>query len=356
MSTSNQPSSPEEPNNATTQQASLQRKALMEYIMGFRATQIIAVAARLNLAGHLEEGAKTAVQLSQLTHTHTHPQALYRLLRALANLGIVEANQDDTFSLTATGNLLCQTTSGSLRNVAILYGEEWLWKAYAQLSYSIEEGDQAFEFVHGQSMYAYLQQYAQAGEVFNKAMSGFSHMESAAITKAYNFSSAHTLVDIGGGQGALVSFLLKANPHLSAIVFDLPEVVGTNAANLTSTEDLRIAYVSGDFFKEVPAAGDIYLLKSVLHNWDDESCISILHNCRKTMPSHARLLIIERIIPDGNETSEAKLFDINMLVMTGGQERIVEEYRNLLDVAGFKLLNVLPTSSPVSILECSKTV
>jgi hypothetical protein len=147
MSASNQPSSPEEPNNATSQQASIHRKVLIDYIMGFRATQIVAVAARLNIAELLKDGAKTAVQLSQLTHTHT--QALYRLLRALANLGILEANQDSTFSLTPTGHLLCENMPGSLRNVAILYGEEWLWKAYAQLSYSVEQGKQAFEFVHG---------------------------------------------------------------------------------------------------------------------------------------------------------------------------------------------------------------
>jgi hypothetical protein len=355
MSASNQSSRPEEPNDANSQPPSIQRKVLMDYIMGFRATQLIAVAARLNLAGHLQDGAKTAAQLTQLTNTHT--RALYRLLRALANLGIMEANQDHTFSLTSTGYLLCENTRGSLRNVAILYGEEWLWKAYAQLAYSVEQSKQAFEYVHGQTMYTYLQQNSAASEVFNQAMSSFSHIESEAITNAYSFSGVHTLVDIGGGHGALVSSLIKANPHLSAIVFDLPEVVNNMAeTSITAKEGLRISYIPGDFFREIPAGGDIYLLKSVLHNWDEESCISILQNCRKAMTLHARLLIIERIIPDGNEKSEAKLFDINMLVMTGGQERTAEEYRKLLDAAGLKLLQIIPTPSPVSIIECSRTL
>lgn len=353
MSASNQSSLPEEHYNATTQQQSIQRKVLMDYIMGFRATQIISVAARLNLAEHLEEGAKTAVQLSQLTHTHT--QALYRLLRALANIGIVEA-QEGSFSLTPTGHLLSENTPGSLRNVAILYGEEWLWKAYAQLLYSVEQGKQAFEFVHGQTMYSYLEQHAPASVAFNNAMSDFSHTESEAISNAYNFSSVHTIVDIGGGHGALVSSLLKTNPQLSAIVFDLPEVVNNMTANSTAKQDLPISYVPGDFFREVPAGGDVYLLKSVLHNWDEKNCISILQNCRQAMSTDARLLIIERIIPDENEKSEAKLFDINMLVMTGGQERTVEEYKKMLKKAVFNLLNVVPTSSPVSILECSRTM
>jgi hypothetical protein len=355
MSASNESSLPEEPYHANSQQPSMQRKVLMDYIMGFRATQLIAVAARLNLAGHLKDGAKTAAQLSQLTHTHT--QAIYRLLRALANLDIVEANQDHIFSLTSTGHLLCETTPGSLRNVAILYGEEWLWKAYAQLTYSVKQGKQAFEFVHGQTMYTYLQQNSLEAEVFNRAMSDFSLIESEAIRKGYNFSVAHTIVDIGGGQGALVSCLLKANPAASAIVFDLPEVVNTITANSTPVkEGLPISYVPGDFFREVPAEGDIYLLKSVLHNWDEDSCITILQNCRKAMPIHARLLLIERIIPDDNENSEATLFDINMLVMTGGQERTREEYKQLLDAAGFNLLQIIATQSPVSIIECSRTV
>lgn len=354
MSASNPSSLPEESNRANSQQPSMQRKVLMDYIMGFRATQIVSVAARLNLAGHLKEEAKTAAELSQLTHTN--PQALYRLLRALANLGIVEANQEGSFSLTPTGHLLCENTPGSLRKVAVLYGEEWLWKAYAQLSYSVEQGNQAFEFVHGKPLYMYLQQDSSAAEVFNQAMSDFSHTESEAITNAYNFSNVHTLVDIGGGQGALVSALLKANPHISAIVFDLPNVVNSIVADSTTKNDLPISYVPGDFFRQVPEEGDMYLLKSVLHNWDEASCISILQNCRNAMPIHARLLIIERIIPEGNEKSEAKLFDINMLVMTGGQERTAEEYRKLLHAAGFKLQQIIPTSSPVSILECSRTV
>lgn len=350
MSASNQSSLPQEASHANNSQPSMQRKILMEYIMGFRNTQLLAVAAKLNLAEYLRDGAKTSASLAEITKTN--PQALYRLLRALTNLGMVEESLNRTFLLTSAGHLLCENTPGSLRNVAILYGEEWLWKAYARLSYSVAQGKQAFEYVHGQPLYTYLQQQAQAAEVFNRAMSDFSLAESEAITRAYKFSGAHTIVDIGGGQGALVSSLLTANPHLSATVFDLPEVVNA----LTSAGGQNISYISGDFFREVPAGGDMYLLKSVLHNWDEESCITILQNCWKAMPNHARLLLIERIIPEGNQKSEAKLFDINMLVMTGGQERTIEEYSALLGAAGFDLLQIIPTSSPVSILECSKTV
>jgi 2-polyprenyl-3-methyl-5-hydroxy-6-metoxy-1,4-benzoquinol methylase len=352
MSESNHSHLLETPSNANSQQHSAHQKVLMDYIMGFRATQLLALAARLNLAEYLSGGAKTALQLSQVTNTNT--QALYRLLRALSNLGIVEKNEDGTFSITPSGRLLCENAPGSVRNVAILYGEHWLWQAYARLSYSVEQGKQAFEFVHRQTLYNYLQKNSPASDAFNRAMSDFSNIESESIKNAYSFSEAQSIVDVGGGQGVLVSSILKANLHISAIVFDLPEVINTIATeSITQKNSFRISYARGDFFSNVPAGGDIYLLKSVLHNWDDASCISILRNCHKAMAKNAKLLIIERIIPDGNEKSESKLFDINMLVMTGGQERTKDEYKKLLDVAGFYLLQVISTHSPMSILECS---
>jgi hypothetical protein len=325
---------------------------LWQLIMGFRTTQLIAVAARLNLPEHMKDGSQTLAYLS--TQTKIDPRRLYRLIRALIGIGIIEANADNMFTVSSLGHLLCDNRPDSLRNLAILYGEEWLWKAYAQLDYSLDTGKSAFEHVHNKSLYDYLKKNKPARESFNNAMSAYSNHEAESIKEAYDFSEAHTIVDVGGGQGILISSILKAYNHLSGVVFDLPDAVNeVTREKHASDGDLKITHVSGDFFQAVAGGGDRYLLKSVLHNWDDPSCITILKNCRKAMNDRARLLIIERVIPKGNETSEATLFDINMLVMTGGQERSVVEYTDLLKISGFILSRTIPTQSPLTILECS---
>lgn len=332
---------------------SSEEKKLRELIMGFRSTQLIATAARLDLAGILKSGPLSSAQLA--FQTQTDETAMYRLLRALASLGMLEAGENGVFSLSSFGRLLCDDTPRSLKDIAILYGEQWLWEVYAQLSYCVEKGKPAFKHVHGLTLYDYLKQNTPAAEKFNKAMTAYSEEEATAIGNAYNFSKAQTVVDLGGGQGALVLSLLKKHPHLAGIVYDLPAVIESiDEIDNYYGKDLQIQYVAGDFFREVPEGGDIYLLKSVLHNWDEVSCINILRTCHKAMPEKARLLIIERVIPDRNEKSEAALFDINMLLMTGGQERTGEEYRKLLDEAGFDLQRIVSTQSLMHILESSK--
>jgi hypothetical protein len=321
--------------------------SLRERIMGFRNTQLIAVVAKLNVAEYLTSGPKSAKQLSKLFQVNE--RSLYRLLRALSSLGIFEENENETFVNTAASELLLESKPGSLRSVAILYGEEWIWQAYGQLLYSIENGTQAFERVHGIPLYKYLQHNRDAASVFNRAMTAYSGLEADAIAKAYDFSKARTIVDVGGGEGRLVSALVNAHPDLSGVVFDLP-VVKKNELD-SSDGDLKMKYVYGDFFEGVPKGGDIYILKSVLHNWDDASCINILQNCRAAMKENSRLLIIERIVLSRNEKSEAKLFDINMLVVTGGQERTVEEYRRLFNESGFTLTKTVNTASALSLLE-----
>ncbi len=324
---------------------------LRELIMGFRATQIIATAAKLDLAAHLKNGPQSATQLA--TATKTNEARLYRLLRALTSLGILEANDDSTFGLAAVGNALRDDVPGSLRNIAIVYGEAWLWDAYAQLSYSIENAIPAFNHAHGLGLYDFLKQNPPAAEKFNKAMTTFSDHEAEAVKKAYSFSTAKTIVDVGGGQGLFVLSLLKTHQHLSGVVFDLPLVI--NSTNNVAVND-RMNYVSGDFFQEVYSGGDVYILKSVLHNWDDQSCATILQNCHKAMQPAGRLLIIERVLPIGNEKSEATLFDINMLVMTEGQERTEAAYKRLLEASGFILHQIIGTESAVSILECFRKI
>jgi SAM-dependent methyltransferase len=323
---------------------------LRQHIMGFRATQLLYVAARLGLADRLEAGAQTAQQLAP--QVGAAPRALHRLLRALAGLGIFAETEGGAFALTPAARLLQTEAPGSLRGLALLYGADWLWRAYGDLLHSVRTAAPAFAHIHGQSFYDYLQEHPAAGAVFQSAMSGMSAQEAAAILAAYDFAAARSVIDVGGGQGALLAALLQAHPHLAGVVLDLsPAIAGARALLSAAGLTTRATCVAGDFFTAVPKGGDVYLLKSVLHNWDDSDVVAILGNCRQAMVDGARLLVIERVIPEGNGPSEAKLFDINMLVTVGGQERTEAEYRRLLELAGLTLARLIPTTSALSLLE-----
>jgi tRNA A58 N-methylase Trm61 len=319
-------------------------------IMGFRTTQLLYVAARLGIADKLADGPHDACTLASAVGAH--PRALYRLMRALASVGLFTETADRRFELTPLGQTLRRDAPGSLRDVALIYGDEWVWSAYGSLSHSVMTGRPAFEHVHGQTFYHYLRNRPDAAATFDRAMTAFSDQEAAAILEAYDFSGASTLVDIGAGQGALMAAILRAYPDARAILFDQTAVVEhalqvAAAAGVTA----RVTIAPGDFFERVPAGGDLYLLKSVLHNWEDPEAIDILRNCRDVMSHGSRLLIVERVVPDSNASSEAKLFDINMLVVSGGLERTATEYENVLAAAGFELSRVIATQAAVSILE-----
>jgi hypothetical protein len=323
---------------------------LRQYIMGFRLTQLMYVAAKLRLADHLHAEPQSPNRLAQAVSADPH--ALYRLLRALASIGVFTEQADGTFALTPRARLLQTDAPGSLRDVALLYGDDWLWQAYGQMLWSVQTGGPAFQHVHGQPLFDYLHHHPAAGTAFHNAMTGFSAHEAAAIVSAYDFSRVQRVVDVGGGQGALLTALLNAHHHLSGVLFDLEEVIAS-AKQQVVPQGLRERYLcsAGDFFAAVPSGGDLYMLKSVLHNWNDEKSVQILRNCRAAMGEHARLVLAERVIPAGNIPSEAKLFDINMLVVLGGQERTEQQYSSLFHAAGLRLAKVIPTGTPLSLIE-----
>lgn len=325
------------------------RDLLRDRIMGFRMTQMIHVAAKLRLADRLAAGPRSAADLAGAVGAE--PQALRRLLRALASLGIFAEDSTGAFALTPQAELLRSDVRGSLCDIALLYGEDWLWETYGAMLHSVRTGAPAFTKIHGQPLYGYLHEHPRAAARFNAAMSGFSSQETAAILEAYDFAAARNVVDIGGGQGALLAGLLRAHPHLTGTVFDLPSVVA-GATQLLGEAGIaeRARCLAGDFFDEAPGAADLYVMKSVLHNWDDCDAGRILATCRAAMSADARLLVIERVIPPGNEPAEAKLFDLNMLVVAGGRERTEEEYRALFRESGLRLERVAATRSPLSVI------
>ena len=325
------------------------REQLREHIMGFRITQMIHVAARLGLADRLSGGPRTPRELAAASGADE--SALYRLLRALASIGIFAEEASGAFVLTPQAELLRTDAPGSLHNIAVMFGGDWLWPAYGEMLHAVLTGRPGFLKAHGQPLYSYLQEHPRAAARFNAAMSGYSASELGAILEAYDFSTARYVVDVGGGHGFLIAGLLRAHPHLSGTLFDLPSVVA-GAKRLPDEPAIagRLDCRSGDFFDEIPAGGDLYVMKSVLHNWDDVDAARILATCRAAMSASARLVLIERVVPEGNEPSEAKLFDINMLTAVGGRERTEREFRLLLQECGLKFERLAATRSPLSMI------
>ena len=319
-------------------------------IMGFRTTQLICVAARLGIADVLEAGPQDAAAIAGAVGAN--PAALYRLLRALASLGILAESPGCRFELTPLGDTLRSGAPASLHELGRLYGEDWVWRAYGDTLHSVMTGRPAFDRVHGESLFDYLEGHPEAAASFDRGMTAYSAQEAEAVLSAYDFAGAGTVVDVGGGQGTLLAAIVQSASRARGILFEQHDVIERARAVIAEAGvGDRCALMAGDFFERIPEGGDLYVLKSVLHNWDDDRSATILKRCRDVMRPGSRVLIIERLVPESTEPSEAKLFDINMLVMVGGRERTRAEYARLLEAAGLELARVIPTRAPLSILE-----
>ncbi len=283
---------------------------------------------------------------------HVHPRSLYRVMRTLGGVNIFSEVEEGVFRLGDLGQLLRTDVPGSQHALAVLMWEPWWRQGWDELLYSLRTGNVAFNHVHGKGLFEYLMQNPDAAELFNKAMTSITMQEIIAIMDAYDFSGADTIVDIGGGHGTLLASLLRKYRSMKGVLFDLPAAID-RAKRTMDGGDLsgRCESVAGDFFKSFSLPGEVHVLKSVIHDWNDEQAIQILKNCRGSLRGESRLLIIERIIPSGNEPSPAKLMDMVMLVNLGGQERTSSEYERLLISSGFKPQRIISTNSAMSIIE-----
>lgn len=325
---------------------------LMKMMTGFAVSQSVYVAARLGVADHLKDGPRTAEELARATGTDA--AALYRVLRLLAGAGVFREEGGRRFGLTPLSEKLL-TGPGSMRSMTLHLIEGPSWRAWGELLHSVRTGETAFAHANGAEVFPFYLAHPESAAPFNEAMTEFSAMVGEAVVRAYDFSDLKVVADIGGGHGQLLSSIMKANPNVSGVLFDQPEVAAGGRAHLEA-QGLggRCRVEGGDFFESVPEGADAYVLKFIIHDWDEERALNILRNVHRAAPEGARLLLVETIVPEGGEPSFSKLMDVHMMVMTGGRERTEAEYRDLLARAGFRLTRVVPTESSMSVIEAVK--
>ncbi len=318
---------------------------LAHLLSGYWYTQTIYVAAKLGLAELVKDGPKSAEELAQATATNS--RALYRLLRTLASIGIF-AEEQGYFVLTPLAECLLDP---STKAMATMRGE-CQYRAWGELLYSVQSGQSAFEKVYGKPIFDFLSENRETGNLFDQAMTGVHGRETEAMLEAYDFTGIRTLADIGGGNGSVLTAILRRYPAMQGILFDLPGVIERAKANVEAAGlEGRCQVVAGNFFEAVPDGADACLLRHIIHDWDDEKSITILRNCRRAMDQGGKLLVIEGVVPPGNEPSVSKFFDLAMMVLPGGMERTEEEYRQLFEAAGFRLTGIVPTRTWVNVIE-----
>ncbi len=325
---------------------------IAQFLSGYWISQAVHVAAKLGIADLLEGGAKTADELAPATGTHA--RSLYRLLRALASVGVFTEDSEKRFGLTPVGDCLRINAPGSQHAMAVMMGEEH-FQSWGALLGSIQTGETAFDKIYGKPIFDYLGEHLEKAKVFDAAMTSIHGRETQAMLGAYDFSEFHVLADIGGGNGSNLIEVLKRYPKLRGILFDLPHVVERARANLGQAGLLdRCELKGGSFFESIDVQADAYFLRHIIHDWNDEQSTLILKNIHSAMPDKGKLLLFEHVLPPGDAPSFGKLLDLNMLLLPGGQERTAEEYRALYKSAGFMLDLIVPAHDDMSVIEGTK--
>jgi O-methyltransferase domain/Dimerisation domain len=319
--------------------------------MGAPATsRTICVAAKLGLADQLASGPKSAVELAGPMQVHA--PSLHRLMRTLAGLGILTEQPAQRFALTRLGEALKTGAPGSARSTLLVFGSAWQRSAWDNMEHSVQTGQPGFDKAHDVPFFDYLADHPEDASLFSETMVGLHNLEPPAVADAYEFSVFKTIVDVGGATGNMLAAVLSRHAGPRGILFDRPHVVKDAPSLLTASGvNDRVTIVPGDFFLSVPPGADAYILSHIIHDWDEDQCLTILGHVRKAMNPAGRLVVVEMVLPFGDTAHQGKMLDMAMLVLLGGQERTEAEYAALLGKAGFRLARVVPTNSAASILE-----
>lgn len=321
---------------------------LVEILISQVTSRLIHLVAALKVPDYLAEQSKTAEELASLTGTY--PPALYRVMRTLASLGFFTEDKEHRFALLPLGAVLKSGTSSHA--AALILGGDLVTRSLDHILYSVQTGKTGFEHSFGMPLFDWLAANPAQAALFNETMIGTHGMEPPAIAAAYDFSAFQTIADVGGSTGNLLGTILSRHPGPRGILFDLPHVV-REAPALIQQRGLadRIRIEAGSFFEGVPAGADAYILSHIIHDWNEKQCLTILGHCRRAMSSGGHLLLVEMVLPEGDTPHPGKMLDIAMLTIPGGEERTPSQYGALLDKAGFRMTRVVPTASPVSIVE-----
>ena len=327
---------------------------LRRMVKGFQISQAIYVAAVLQVADQITEKARACDDIAAAIGVQ--PSPLYRLLRALASLGIFHEHEGKMFSLTLMGKCLRSNSPQQVGSYAILMGQQYYQQAWGQLLHSIKTGNNAFVAAHGMTNWQYRKTHLEQNAIYNAAMTENSNIVNHAILKVCDFSICSRIADIGGGQGSLLAEILQVCPQGQGILMDQPHVVQDAELIMTKAGvHNRCRIIPGDMFESIPGDCDAYIMKYVLHDWNDQDAIRILANCRRDMPATASLFVIEQFLGPPNQDSTGKFVDLNMMVGTGGQERTREELESLLGKSGFQIIDVIATETPLYVTVARKT-
>jgi hypothetical protein len=316
---------------------------LARMISGAQVARMISVVAELRIPDRLQAGPRSVEALAY--ETATHAPSLYRVLRALASVGIF-VEVEGAIAQTPLSELLRSDIEGSMRGLALFQNDEWYWQIFRDLPYSVRTGQAATQHVWGHDLFEYFEEHPESARTFDEGMASSHSTTNAALAAACDFTGIATLADIGGGNGALLAEILARYPAMRGVLFDLPSVAahaGSVLAGAGVSE--RCEIVGGDFFERVPSGADAYVLSNVLHDWQDDQAARILSNIRDAMPPHARVLVVnEHVLPTDNSPHQGKLVDIVMLLV-GGRERTEPEWRGLFERAGLKWVGVTPMAT-----------
>lgn len=325
------------------------RQFLLDAVVAFQLSQALHVAAELGIADLLASGPLSAAEIAERTGTLERP--LFGLLRFLASHGVFDHLEGKRFAQTPRSELLRDEVSGSLRSTALYWGSWPWWAAWGRLSEVVRTGSSGFKIAHGEALFDFLEDHTDAAVLFNRFMAEnpFRQLD---LSQSYDFSAAKLIVDVGGGRGHHLASALKFNPKARGILFDLPRVL-PDAETYLAAEGVgeRCQAIGGSFFDQIPSAGDLYLLGNVLHDWDDDSCLAILRNCRRAISAEGRLLVLEALVPEGPGPAQGKRMDLVMLVGPGGLQRTKAELASLLQRSGFALTRVIGTGPEYSLIE-----
>ena len=315
-------------------------------------TQGISVAAELGIADLLTQGPLTIEELAD--RTGTHRGALYRLLRALAGIGIFAEDNQGRFSLTPLADLLRSDAAHSQRSIAIMMGAEF-HAAWAELLHSVRTGEPGFKKRFGVHFFQYMEEHPERHGIYDAAMTCVHGGETEPMLDAYDFSAFRTVADVGGGNGLVLASILRRHPAIQGILFDLPAVADSARSTVSGTGvSDRMRIEGGSFFSGVPAGADAYVLRHIIHDWEDQDAVAILRECRKALAPEGRVLVVEMVLPPGNEPGFGKWLDL-MMLLVAGRERTQEEYSRLFSESGLRMTRVIPTASEVSIIEGVRT-